>query len=199
MAKSSAKRKPALATKPTPEPSASWKQAQSTYIVGRSCLDGVDAMARDMEAKWGVGRLRLLVDAELRGRFDSQRAKLNRAIESGELEDVRRESARMENAWRALDAAAVAAGASPLAPQVWEVALPNGQVAALVREAAEARAVRSEGRYLSIYTLNEIANLIVGFPEIVKAKDVFPGAEIVRVGPITDPLQSGDFDDAIPF
>lgn len=187
------------AIKPADTSVAAWKRNQSTYVYGRSFLDGADQLAHDMEAKWGVGRLRLLVDPDLRARFDSQRAKLNRAIWHGDLEDVKREAGRMCNAWHVLDEQAEAGGAPRLSPDVWEVALPNGAVAALVKNAAHAHAVVAQGRRVDVFTLDEIANLISGFPEIVKVKASFPGAEVVRVGPITDPLQSEEFDDEIPF
>jgi ectoine hydroxylase-related dioxygenase (phytanoyl-CoA dioxygenase family) len=62
--------------------------------------------------------LRLLVGPELREKFDRQRYLLNQSIWHGELEDVRRESGRMVNAWHALDRAAEAAGALNLNPLV---------------------------------------------------------------------------------
>ena len=112
-----------------------WARSHGTYIAGRAWLDEADATAAQMEAKWGVDRLRLLVRPELREKFDRQRYLLNRAIWHGELEDVRRESLRAVKAWLALDAAATAAGATPLDPQVWEVAVGTGDdahVAAIV-------------------------------------------------------------------
>lgn len=177
-----------------------WKQQAATYIHGRSHLDTADALAVEMERKWGAGRLRLLVELELRVKFDSQRMKLDTAIRSGELEDVIRESGRMVNAWRALDAAATAAGAPLLSPLVWEIALPDGRVAALVRSNEDARAVIADGRHVEVYTMGEIAHLIDGFPAVVKAKQTFPGAEVVRVRPLSDPVADWvEGGDEIPF
>lgn len=179
----------------------SWQRQASTYVVGRAYTDGADHLAHEMERKWGCGRLRLLVDNELRARFDSQRLKLNQAIRHGELEDVMREGLRMQNAWRALDAAAASGGAVERSAEVWEITLPDGRVAALVRDCGAAGAILASGRAVNVYTLDEIANLIHGFPEIVKIKETFPGAEVTRVGPICDPLESWDEDsgDEISF
>ena len=190
--------------KPKPVPvdkTPSWQRQASTYMAGRSFIDGADHLALEAERTWGAGRLRLLVDDELRARFDSQRLKLNHAIRHGELEDVKREALRMQNAWRALDAAATQAGATGLSPLVWEVALPDGKVAALVRSPEEARAVAAEGRAVNVYSLDEIGNLIHGFPAIVRAKEVFPGATVVGVKPIMDPVEGWDEveGDQIPF
>jgi hypothetical protein len=49
-------------------------------IAGKAHLDGVDALAAEMERKWGCDRLRLLVAADLREKFDRQRYFLNQAI-----------------------------------------------------------------------------------------------------------------------
>ena len=177
-----------------------WQRQEATYVIGRAAIDSVDVIAIDCERYWGVGRLRLLVDEELRSRFDSQRLKLRHAIAAGELEEVRREAARMANAWRALDAAAKSLCCAPLVPEVWEVGLPNGRVLAVVKNPTDARHVLSDGRGLDVITLDEVANLVHGFPELAKIRDVFPGAEVTRVRPIRDPLEVWeDEGDEIPF
>lgn len=182
-----------------------WSRSHGTYIAGRAYLDEADQTAAEMEAKWGVDRLRLLVGPELRERFDRQRYLLNRAVNHGELEEVRRESMRMVNAWIALDRAATAAGKARLDPQVWEVALEDGSVAAIVPDNAQAHRVIGEGRKVSVYTLEEIGRLISGFPDVVKSKLVVPGAEVVAIRrDVVDPLMGiesseCDLDDPIPF
>jgi hypothetical protein len=182
----------------------SWARSHGTYISGRAYLDGADETAVEMEAKWGVDRLRLLVSSELREKFDRQRYLLNQAIWHGELEDVRRESGRMVVAWQALNRAAEAAGKQPLAPAVWEVALADGSVAAIVPDNARAALVNAEGRQVAVYTLDEIARLLSNYSDIAKAKLVFPGATITEIRPrfVEDPLNAiwdtdGALDDPI--
>jgi hypothetical protein len=121
-------------------------ELHGTYIAGRAYIDGADETAAEMEAKWGVRSAAAAGRPELREKFDRQRYLLNQAIWHGELEEVRREAQRMVNAWLALDRAAVAAGKQPLAPEVWEVPLEDGSVAAIVQDDAQARAVVAEGR-----------------------------------------------------
>lgn len=167
----------------------SWARTNGTYLAGRAYIDGADETAAEMEAKWGADRLRLLVDATLREKFDRQRYLFNQAIWHGELEQVRRESGRMVSAWMALDRAATAAGKLPLSPLVWEVPLENGSVAAIVPTGEHAKAVNAEGRQLSVFTLEEISRLLSGYPELAKAKLAFPGAEITAVRrSVDDPL-----------
>lgn len=177
----------------------SWARTPGMYIAGRAYLDGADETAAEMEGKWGCDRLRLLVGPELREKFDRQRYLLNQAIWHGELEAVRRESGRMVAAWSALDRAATAAGKATLAPTVWEVALEDGTVAAIVPNDAQAHAVVGEGRAVSVFTLEEIGRLLSNYPEISKAKLVFPGATITAVNrSVEDPLKAiHDTDEAL--
>lgn len=170
----------------------SWARSHGTYIAGRAYVDGADETAIEMEAKWGADRLRLLVDPDLREKFDRQRYLFNHAIWHGDLENVRRESGRMVNAWNALDRAAAAAGKQPLQPTVWEIPLEGGSVAAIVPDVSHAKAVNAEGRQVAVYTLEEIGRLLSAYPQLAQAKAVFPGATIteIRTRSIEDPLNS---------
>lgn len=169
----------------------SWARTHGTYIAGRAYIDGADETAAEMEAKWGCDRLRLLVSPDLREKFDRQRYLLNQAIWHGELEAVRREAGRMVNAWFALDRAATAAGKTPLSPQVWEVTLVDGSVAAIVPDAASAHHAISDGRKLAVYTLDEIGRMLSRWQEANVAKLVFPGAEVTAVRrSVDDPLNA---------
>ena len=200
-----------MAKKPTTNPPTtktaepSWQSHPSTYIGGQAEIDEVDLLARELEAKWGVDRLRLMVDAELRAKFDSQRHKLNIAIWHGNLDDVRTEARRMIKAWKALDAKATEMGRERLKPTVWEIPLPNGTVAALVRSNEDVKDVSPDKRWVQVYTIEEIGRLIVGFPEIAKAKEIWKGAEItaVRTNIFNNTnalgLSMDDLDQPIPF
>lgn len=188
-----------------PSPTRTWANHHATYLAGRACVDEADALAAEMEAKWGCGRLRLLVAPETREKFDRQRYLFNRAIWHGELEDVRRESGRMVKAWRACDRLAVEAGAKAADRQAMEVTLADGTVAAIVPDNARAGLVVAEGRAVSVYTLAEIGRLLSGYPELAKVKEAWPGAKVVAVRKdVDDPLETiGDtqepLDDPLPF
>ena len=54
--------------------------AATNGLRASAAIDQLDATARSMEARWGVGRLRLLVDLDLAARFDRQRDRLRHAI-----------------------------------------------------------------------------------------------------------------------
>lgn len=185
---------------------APWQANHGQYLAGRAALDEADALAVEMERRWGVGRLRLLVSIDLREKFDRQRYMLNQAIWHGDLEAVRTQARRMCAAWRAVDAAAIAAGAAHLAPTVWEAATPDGAVVAVVRDNADGHAVLAEGRAVTVYTMAEVARLLAAFPALATAKAAFPGASVEGARQITDPLDGvhvtsarGKLDDAVPF
>ena len=163
-------------------------------IETRSILDGLDAVASEYEKIWGVDRLRLLVSDELRQKFDRQLSKLNAAIALNECDKIQTMAAAMRRGWQALDREARSLKAKPLQPVVWEVPLPSGKVAAFVRSNSEASFVAAEGRYVEVWTLDEIGRLIEGpWKDIGKVKQTFPGALV------TDYRNKEPLNDAIPF
>jgi hypothetical protein len=157
-------------------------------ITIQSLLDGLDAAAVEMEKRWGVGRLRLLVSDDLRERFDRQVQRLNAVALDGSDDELRATVEAMRRGWLALDQAARASGAPELHPDIWEIRLADGTVAALCRTGAEAHAVVRTKRYVSIWTADEIARVIDGFPDIAKAKAIFPGATVEAVRVKTPPI-----------
>ncbi len=168
-----------------------WNKTHGTYLTGCSHIDGVDVMAAQLEELWGCGRLRLLVDQPLREKFDRQRYLYNAAITNGELEDVRRESERMIRAWRAVAAAAIAAGAKPIDPVTMEVALEDGTVLIICPTNAEARVTLDQvaGRKAVVYTLEELARIVGHYRDVVNMKLSYPGSEVTRVAKdVSDPL-----------
>lgn len=181
----------------TPEDHATLK----AYIVG------VDTAARAAERTWGMDRLPMLADAEMRVRFFRQQAKWRQALETAYeapsvslamMDQVRASSAAMERAWGAMGRSAVEAGHKPIAPDIWECALKDGRLVAIVQTAAEAGAVIADGRHVAVYTTDEIGNLIDALPQLLThAKEVFVGAEIV-----TNPKRDRTWmreGDALPF
>jgi hypothetical protein len=149
-------------------------------LVIKAILDGVDEIARQMERRWGVGRLRLLASDVLRIKFDAQQAKLDAAIATDQETYIRAQADGMRRAWLALDRAATDAGAEPLAPEVWECVLPaTGEVVSIVRTEAEAHHVARESE---VWTLAEIAVLIARLgDEVRQVKRTFPGSAVVEV------------------
>jgi len=158
-----------------------WQKSHGMFITGRSFIDPVDNLAREMERKWGVGRLRLLVSQDLREKYDKQRYLFNQAIQFGDLSDLQDQCRRMANAWLALDVAAVEANAAVLVPEVWEIALEDGSVLAICPDHVSAGAVAAQGRQVVVVTLQEIAKLYEHFRKLIEVKLQWPGAMVEKV------------------
>ncbi len=167
-----------------------WNSSYGTYLSGQAAIDGADATAIEMERRWGAGRLRLLVDTPLREKFDRQDFLYRQAIHHGSLEEVQRQATRMVAAYRGLNLAAETVGAPKLSPVVWEVALADGTVAAIVRSYEDGVEINRERR-LVVYTLEEIGRMLDNYRQVVDTKIVFPGAEVVAIRrqSISDPLE----------
>jgi len=171
----------------------------------RSLTDGLDHLAKQMETKWGVDRLPLLVSDQLRAAFYQQKDLLDEALTSGDLALIDIQVGGMKRAWEALDQAATQSGQPILSADIWEVKLPvSGRVVAFVKTSAEAGAIARPD--LETWTVSEIAQLIDGMDENVRAvKQLFPGAEITAITKKETPSQTDEkpFDwskgDEIPF
>lgn len=155
-------------------------------------FEGVDNARAEAERKWGCGRLELLVSDELRAKFRRQQQTWSEAYQAAwaadmltrdQLDLVVTKAGAMRRAWAALDAAAEEDGHRPVAPFVWEARLATGEIAAIVQTNAEASKVIAEGRYLVVYTLEEVANVIDALPAALQmAKVHFPGAKVLGAG-----------------
>jgi hypothetical protein len=169
----------------------------------QSVVGGVEHLARQMEDKWGVGRLELLVADELREKFRKQLRRFNDAITQQDVHQVRQTGAGMQRGWEALDKAATAADAEPLKEDMWEILLSDGRVVAFCRDNAHAYVTFRSGRLVDVWTPEEIARLIEKFPEIALAKQTFPGATVVSArskqppGIVDEGGEVGEFSDEL--
>lgn len=174
----------------------------------QALFEGVDAARAEAEREWGADRLAVLVPDDLRTRLRTAQARWRTAYEASwdapvltaDLKaEVQKRADVMRRAWPALVAAAVEAGHRPLVPDVWEVVLADGTVAAFVRTADEARHVVASGRALAVFTMDEVANLIDAMGSALKdAKVYFPGATVIQSRQVARPdwVRHGD---PIPF
>lgn len=163
----------------SPEPPRIVYEDQSQAVT--DALKPLDRVARDMEARWGVGRLPRLVSPEMSARFGSARDRLNAAIRANDGEEVAKRAAVLIRGWQALDRAATDAGceALPLRTigvehegRAYVVAWDRGDVHKAATLASDpARVV----------TVNE---LLVAWEalraQVEGVKQAFPGAEVVR-------------------
>lgn len=172
-------------------------------------IASVDERARECNRKWGTNRLPLLVPFDWLEKFRSQKLKWNRAVwESAPvptpdcLAAIRKQGEAMLRAFDKLEELAVAEGHLPTPPTWWEFELEDGTPVILVRDRAELGQVDPKGRSVQIWSLEEVAQVIAKFPDLVLgAKQAFPGAEIVPLRTDRDSRKVVEdaLNDAIPF
>lgn len=152
-------------------------------------LAALDEVAAAMERRWGIGRLPTLVPNDLAEAYWRQKDKLDRAITEeatgGSIANVEYEAQRMVNAWRALGAAAEAAGASPADRRTMEALMPDGRLAVVCADPDSARQAAGDNRLAAVWTVEEFARVVYQFELVNEAKRIWPGATVekARVDP----------------
>lgn len=145
-------------------------------------LNAVDERGKELDRKWGLGRLPALCGIEWAEKFASQSRKFSAAIWAWDLNEARKHGEAMLRAYAKLDEIATAAGCVPGPPEQWEFMTPNGLVI-LIRDINRMNQVETGGRKCQVWSLDEIANVIRKHPEIAMVKNLFPGAEVERLSP----------------
>ncbi len=159
------------------------------------CADiiaAVDRKAKEIERKWGIGRLPFLVPIALMERFRSQQHKFNLATMALDAAECRKHGGAMERAYTKLEDAAHEAGHYPRHADVWEFTLRDGGVVMLVRDRAEMAQVDPKGRAVQIWSLDEVADVIAKFPVLSLAKEHFPGAVVESIRPSREAQEALD-------
>ena len=185
--------------KPSNYPIGGLDHIQADAAAIDAVLATLDAVVIPLEGKWGAGRLPRLVEPDLAAKFGSAQAKLNAAVEAGDVEEVVKRATVLKRGWLALDAAA-----SPQLAlerdQVWgydhqgrsyivvmEPSKANWQAA----HAEDASLVVTVAELLVVWEASKVAQVTR------KAKLVFPAAEVTRV--TMDKSLADDLNDEIPF
>ena len=171
----------------------------------RAALATYDAKVRASEVKWGIDRLPLLVEADLRDRFWAQMDVLNKAIDKGSGVEVEEAVASTIRGVEALERRAIELGAEPVSGEVWEETTPKGAVVAVCRDRAEIAKIRDSGRIDRVYAMSEIAAIVEAFEEgkagetTKKVKSLFEGATIESVKKKSKEEIIAELNDEIPF
>jgi hypothetical protein len=151
----------------------------------KAALDRLDHTAHEAERKWGIGRLRLLVDDVLRAKFDRQAKLLDEALWGGNASghEILAQIDAMERGWRRLDQVAGEAGHVPKPPTWLEATGPGGKLFILVTDTADAYQIsdHARGRQATVFTASEIGRLLEAWPAIATAKQHFEGAQVVEL------------------
>lgn len=161
-------------------------------------LKPLDAVAADIEIRWGRGRLETLVSPETAAKFEAARAKLDVAISEQDVDLVLKRAGVLTRGWAALEKEALARGHRAAPPELWYATAPDeyGEKEFQIVIAKDNSAATLAETDLPVYTVTEVARIVRAWKaqhQIHAAKEAFPGAEIVRIA------ENQEFDDEIPF
>jgi hypothetical protein len=159
----------------------------------------MDALAHEMEQKWGYGRLQTLVPPEWAMKWHSAFEKLNLAIAKGDLVELRERCEIMMRGYKKLDELATEAGhPTHYNPKVWEAVGDSGRVYAICQTPLDERNARLD-KDVRIITLKEVIKIIEAWDAdglITELRAQFPGSEIVKAGRKPDTIHPDDLPDA---
>ena len=161
-------------------------------------LKPLDAAVADIELRWGYGRLETLVSPETAAKFEAARAKLDVALHEEDVALVIQRAGVMIRGWAALEKEATERGHKPAPPELWYATAPDedGKKQMQIVIAKDNSAATLAQTDLPVYTVTEVARIVRAWRaqlDVHAVKDVFPGAEIVKIA------DNQEFDDEIPF
>ena len=160
-------------------------------------LAPVDRLAIEMDEKWGIDMLPELVSVETAQKYGSAVAKMNAAVEDGDVEECKLRCEVVIRGLKAMDAEAERLGAQRASTDVWEVEI-EGKLFGIMKDGRAWRAIKKQRPELELLTLREVGLAYSWFRdnwagELEKAaKQSFPGAEMIDI-------KGKTFDDPIPF
>jgi hypothetical protein len=160
-------------------------------------IETVDGVARELESRWGVGRLLTSCpDRGLRERMERQLEKFNSAVwETRNATEVANHGDGVVKGWMALERAAVAAGVEPLAiGREIETRMPDGSVLIIVPFADSYRRPDDEERAVTVISAEAVASMVAAQVPAAGATVMssFPGAIIEGVRAIPIDWRKGD-------
>lgn len=161
----------------------------------QSALIELDKVASDCERRWGIDRLPLLVDEDLRLKFWAQQDKLDQAILENDAAAVKKEAEIMARGWMALERAAKATGARESTGEGYEATIDDKRTLRVCMSYEEASKAQRDNPDLIAVSVQEIAGLWKlweGAAMVEKCKKAFPDAQIIKTSKVK-------LDDEIPF
>ena len=151
-------------------------------------LKPLDALALEMETRWGIDRLQELVSPETSAKFEAAKQKLNADILAHNVAGVIERANILMRGWKALEKEAMENGHKPFPPEVWvaSVAAENGKEAVNYAIAKDNSAASLSQTDFPVYTLEEVARIIRDFnwglmKHVDEVKKHFPAAKIVDI------------------
>ena len=151
-------------------------------------LKPLDALATEMETRWGIDRLQDLVSPETSAKFEAAKQKLNADILAHNVAGVIERASILMRGWKALEKEAMDRGHKPALPDIWiaSVQADNGKEAVNYAIAKDNSAASLSQTDFPVYTLEEVARIIRDFnwdlmKHVDEVKKHFPAAKVVDI------------------
>ena len=162
----------------------------------------LDRVAVDLERTWGVNRLPELVAPDLAAKFATAKEQCDEAIRSGDTAAAAGKATALARGWKALDAAARAAGHTPNdVGTVWTASV-EGQAFAVCLHTADVGATADRYPGHTAVALHELLRVLMAREAATyrKAKEIWPDATITAARPASPPPPANwKAGDKLPF
>ena len=169
-------------------------EEEEKAAVIRASLNSVDKVARDMEQRWGIGKLEELADPALATRFEQARQNLNHALGQESISEVVAKAEDMIRGWKIIEKKVLEAGHKPECERVWHMVNDEGKKYAFVNDSSDHVHFDKD---ITVISMEEVLRVFEAHYEEVygEVKKHFPGAEIMK---ITN-KEKDNLDDKLPF
>lgn len=161
---------------------------------------GVERVEREMDRKWGRGRLPQLVSSELASKFASAKEKYEATRRLNSLVDVEHRAEVLKRGYGALNAFCEASGMVPLPGNWWVATDAVGNRFILCKERADVDLIpREESDGAAVWTVEEVMRVLkfAGLAWANELKREFGNfTELTRLG---DPASFDMMEDSEPF
>lgn len=167
-------------------------EEEEKAAVIRASLKSVDKVARDMEQRWGIGKLEQLADPALATRFEQARQNFNHALGQESISEVVAKAEDMIRGWRIIEKKVLEAGHKPECEKVWHMVNDEGKKYAFVNDSSDHVYFDND---ITVISMEEVIRIIEAhYKEVyVDIKSSFPGAEITKI------TKKEELDDELPF
>lgn len=169
-------------------------EEEEKAAVIRASLKSVDKVARDMEQRWGIGKLEQLADPALTTRFEQARQNLNHALGQESISEVVAKAEDMIRGWKIIEKKVISAGHKPECERVWHMVNDEGKKYAFVNDSSDHVHFDKD---ITVISMEEVLRVFEAhYKELyVDVKSYFPGAEITKI----TTKDKDKLDDVIPF
>ena len=167
-------------------------EEEEKAAVIRASLKSVDKVARDMDQRWGIGKLEQLASPALTTRFEQARQNLNHALGQESVSEVVSKAEDMIRGWKIIEKKVLEDGHKPECEKVWHMVNDEGKKYAFVNDSSDHVYFDKD---TTVISMEEVLRIIEAhYKELyLDVKIHFPEAEITKI------TKKEELDDELPF